>query len=64
MEELLNQLQKTKDGKKKAIHLLFDEIKTEIPQLEKFIKEETSKSAEGKKVINNLRMAMQVFKAA
>ena len=40
MEGLLNQLQKTKDGKKKAIHLLFDEIQKEISQLEKFVKED------------------------
>ena len=39
IDGFLNQLQKIKDNKKKAIHLLLDEIQKDINQQEKFVQE-------------------------
>jgi hypothetical protein len=39
IDGFLNQLKKIKDHKKKAIHLLLDEIQKDITQQEKFVQE-------------------------
>ena len=61
---LVHHLNKIRDNKRKAIHLLLEEIQKDINQQEKFVQEQNLRLKETEATLNSLKDCHVVFKTA